>query len=352
MNRMKRIIHVLLLASFGIWLASCEKDTGISVPEARLKVTEASVIFETAGGEGYIKVETPETVTANSNQDWCTVSVTDKTINLNASPNTEMKGRTAVITIQSASESTTVTAVQTSAVMWIKDFANSLLFLSEGSSVKSAVVSSFPVTVKSKPDWIAYSFENDSLYLTASVGGPRKGEIVFSSEGREISFDLLQASYDGFLGEWEMKYLNPSNSNEETTTVTLSENVKNESLTIDGLVISGSNVAKINLLFNPDTNNVTLAAGQYLATIGSNYVYLCLRSPTGQYIYSTDSQLAGIFSISDDGVVTYTFVDNGTWSGNTAGGFGFYVFTGQPPSSATSTGSSYRRFMNVVMTKK
>lgn len=348
---MKKTIHILILAFWAIAWGGCEKDTGVIISDSRIKVTDANVIFETTGGEGYIKVEAPESVKAESNQDWCVVSVSDKTIQLTVSPNTGIGGRSAVITIRSASESITVTAVQTSAVMWLKDFEESISFVSQGATAKSAVISSFPVTVKSHSDWITYHFENDSLYLTASAGGPRKGNIVFSSQGREISYNLLQISYEGFLGEWEMKFLNPSNSNTETATVVLSQKTANESFTLGNLVISGTYIAQIDLMFNPSTYNVTLAAGQYLATIGSNYVYLALRSSTGSYGYAANIQLAGIFNLADDGTATYTFVDNGTWS-SVAGGFGFYIFSGQPPSASTVTGTSYRRFMNVVMTKK
>jgi hypothetical protein len=75
-----------------------------------------------------------------------------------------------------------------------------------------------------------------------------------------------------------------------------------------------------------------------------------LRSAAGNYTWSTTAQLAGILDIADDGTVTYTFGDNGTWAG--AAGFGFYLYTAEPPSNSTATGSSYRRFMDIVMTKK
>jgi hypothetical protein len=350
---MKKILNIILFITLGLFITSCERDTGVDVPERQLKVTQAEVIFETQGGEGFIIVSAPGAVTAKSNEEWCTVNVSGTTINLVAEPNTGVGGRTATITIQSGSETIEVTAVQTAAVMWFRDFTEaSLSFLSEGSTIETQVVTSYPVTVKAKPDWITYKFENGSLYLTATASSPRKGSITFESEGRTITYNIVQVSYTGFLGEWEMKFNNPSNSNlEEKTTVTFDQKTANASFLLNGLVITGTTNAEILVNFNPLSNNVTISAGQYLMTASDGrFVYLSLRSAAGTYQYGTSAQLAGILDIADDGTVTYTFVENGTWAG--AAGIGFYLFTGEPPSSSTATGSSYRRFMDIVMTKK
>lgn len=349
---MKKILNIILFISLGLFITSCEKDTGVVVPEQQLKVTQAEVIFETQGGKGFIKVAASGAVTAKSSEEWCTVNVSGTTIDLSAEPNTGAGGRTVTITIQSGGETIEVTAIQTAAVMWFRDFSTTAIsFLSEGSTVETEVVTSYPITIKAKPDWITYKFENGNLYLTAAASTPRKGSITFESEGRTVTYDIVQVSYTGFLGEWDIAFDNPSTGRRETGTVTFVEKQKNASFTIDGLVITGSTKAEILVNFNPLSNNVTINAGQYLMTASDGrFVYLSLRSNVGNYIWSTTAQLAGILDIADDGTVTYTFGDNGTWAG--AAGFGFYLYTAAPPSNATATGLSYRRFMNIVMTKK
>lgn len=350
---MKKIFNILTITILTVLFISCEKDTGIDTVEPLLKIVESDVTFETSGGTGYINVAAPGNVTATSNEDWLKVdNIAGATINISAEPNTGMGGRAATITIMSGGETVEVTAVQTASVMWFKDLkGSSIAFLSEGSTVKTAVSTSFPIEVESKPDWITFSFENDSVYLTAAPNAPRKGSITFVSQGRTISYDIMQVSYAGFVGEWELEFTNPSASNRlETTTVILEEKEKNQSFLLKNLIITGSNEAEILVDFNPATNGVIISAGQYLMTAtDGRHVFLSLRSDRGTYTWSASSQIAGTLDIAEDGTVTYTFKENGTWV--EANGIGFYLFTGEI-SAPVATGSSYRRLMNLKMTKK
>jgi hypothetical protein len=72
------------------------------------------------------------------------------------------------------------------------------------------------------------------------------------------------------------------------------------------------------------------------------YVYLCLRNNGGSYTWS--GSLVGTLDIADDATVTYSFVHPDSYNG-----IGFYLFNGEGPTG--STGKSYRRLMNMVMTK-
>lgn len=344
-----RTFNIIWFVLLGFLYASCSRDSGVVVSEPQLKVVESQIIFETTGGTGYIKVMASEQVTAISNQNWCTVSLSGNTINLAVEANEGMGGRTAIIAIKSGAETTTVTAVQTGAFVWLKDFQNgqSLQFLSEGSTLKTAASSSFPITVE-KPDWISYEFANDSLYLTAAAGSPASGTIVFTSGGLTKAYPVLRCSYAGLLGEWDMQFYNPGTGKTEHELVTLSRDVVNASVLMDGLVIAGPYLAQIKMGFNPTTFGLTLSAGQYLSTIEGQLIYISLRSAAGNVGGATTAQLAGKLAISPTGVTTYTFGDNGTWTGYVAGGFGFYLWSGTPP---VTSGTSYRRFMDIVLTK-
>ena len=344
---------ITIITIISVIFSSCENDSGIETQEPILKIIESDVIFETTGGDGYIIVEAPENITASSNEEWLKINdVSGTKINITAEPNKGMGGRTATITIKSSGELLDVTAVQTAAVVWFKDFRdNTIAFLSEGNTIETKVTSSYPIVVEDKPDWISYIFENDSLYLTALPSAPRKGSITFLSEGRSLTYNIVQVSYSGFLGEWEMEFTNPSSSNRlETTTVFLEEKEKDSSFWLKNLLITGSELAEIAVDFNPNSNNVTISARQYLMTAsdGRN-VFLCLRSDRGTYSYSVNSQLEGTLDIAEDGTVTYIFGQNGTWPD--ANGIGFYLFTGDIE-NPVATGSSYRRLMNIKMTKK
>ncbi len=352
---MNKLLHILLIAIFCVTYTGCSNDD--EQADQTLKIVEANTIYAAVGGTGFIKLETIGAITATSDSEWCVPAVAGNTINLTVAPNKGLQGRTAAITIQGDGEKRIIAVTQTGAIMWFKDFkAETIAFLSEGTTVKTAIVSSYPISIDNKPDWLSYKIENDSLYLTVEASAPRKGVITFSSESGSVTYNIVQLSYAGLLGEYDMAFDNPSTGRRETRSVIFVEKQKDVSFTLDGLVITGTTVGKVEMKFSSATNNMTINAGQYLATIANStgdFVYLSLRTAGGQYGYSADYQIAGIFNLDDNGKVTYTFRDNGTWPGQVAAGFGFYLFKLQPPTaSGAATGSSYIRFMNIVMTKK
>lgn len=349
---MKRLLSILAFSTFVIFaFTSCEKDNAPDFEEPQLIVTESDVIFDMGGGEGFIKLSAPGAVKATSNVDWCQASVSGMTVNLQVAENLSYVGRTATVTIESGKEKVQITAVQKARVFWLKDFRESTIaFSSEGSTVESEVVSGFPITVVEKPDWVEYVFEGNMLYLTAEAGIPSKGKIVFESEGRTLSFDLVRFSYAGLLGDWELEYKNASKSLAiETAIITLEEKVKDQSFNLTGLPLIEGNIANIHVSFSPISNNLVISAGQYLMTAANErVVYLCMRTHAGRYTWA-NAELEAALDIGDDGSVTYTFLENGTYA--EAAGIGFYYFTGEPPSSATSTGSSIIRMMDPIIRK-
>ena len=338
----------------GFIISSCEKETGVDIPEPKLKVTEADVIFETQGGDGFIKVVAPGAITAESSGDWCTVSVSGTTVNLTASENIGLGGRTAVITIKSGEEKIDVTAVQTSSIMWFKEFIDSSLgYTADGGVLKSAVITSYPITVKSKPDWLNYKFENDSIYLTVPASSkPRKGTITFTSEGRDITYDILQLSYGSLLGDWTFEYSTSEGGSRLKFDLKMEQNVKDNSYKLGLFSIATGLSNSIELRFDQSIPGVILTNRQYMGAIPGDafpHVYACMARSATSLSTSTTVQMVGIIDITDDGTVTCTLKDNGTWSGSTAIGFGFFNWANQE-----LTGSIYRQkiYINIVMTKK
>jgi len=94
---------------FLLVLSGCEKK---KEQETILKVLYTSVDFTEKGGTGVIVVETNAPLTAQSNADWCTVSVSDAQVNVLVAANNELTNRTATVTLTAGNKTEKVPITQ------------------------------------------------------------------------------------------------------------------------------------------------------------------------------------------------------------------------------------------------
>ena len=87
----------------------------------------------------------------------------------------------------------------------------------------------------------------------------------------------------------------------------------------------------------------------YLTGDAYPWTYMCfIRSATSLTTSST-VQMEGKINVDEEGIISCDFIDNGTWSGSTAIGWGFFNFANQE-----FTGSIYSKkiFIDIKMTKR
>lgn len=194
-------------------------------------------------------------------------------------------------------------------------------------------------------DWItiAKTEAGCTIDIAENTSGVlRTGTVELSMDGQVIksyTFDQKIYSYNFFLGKW--KFTHDAGS----LTVTIRENVPEESFYIDGLyrnnVVFGYEVVN-------DVPQLTLKS-QYVcpASDGVHHMWICMRDAEKASYTWANGQFAIPYNM-DENNQTLTFTDDGHWNtiqeGYEAHGFGFYKFSGVEANSSTATGSYYKRF--------
>ena len=71
---MKKNIIYLLIAGCSLFLGACNDDDTQYLPPVELQITSSTVDFKSVGGDGTIEVGNADpTLTATSNEEWCTI---------------------------------------------------------------------------------------------------------------------------------------------------------------------------------------------------------------------------------------------------------------------------------------
>ncbi len=357
---MKILLNIILFISLGIFLSSCEKDTGVDVPDGKLKVIESNILFEQEGGTGFIKIESEENISATTEQEWITISVSGKTVNVSVGVNKNIGGRNGIITIKAGNEKVDMSVIQLSSVFYLENVDDySLKFPFVGLTKEIPYKSSLPIVLTAQDTWVkAIVSNNGTIDITVdpSAGIVRSSKVTFAvtfADGSESKKEIIikqEASYLDILGEWNFEYTNPSLTGRQTDIVTITEKTTDASVLLEDLPANSTKTVKGNVLltYNTSNSNLLVNMGQLVATINPHYIYLCARTSGGSLSYTNTIQMLGEFS-NNNGTLTYTFKDNGTWSGQVVGGWGLYGYTTSPPSGSQVT---YIRYMDIVMTKR
>lgn len=109
---MRKYAYMLLAAAFTVF-ASCEnREVEAPVETPVLTVSNSQAYFPADGGTGTIVVSASGTVSASSNKEWLTASVSGNTVTLTAERNKSIQSRYAIVTIKEGEATAQVTAQQ------------------------------------------------------------------------------------------------------------------------------------------------------------------------------------------------------------------------------------------------
>lgn len=333
---MKKISNIIFLLLFSVIIIGCNDDKD---EENILKVVEKNTDFTALGGTGKIVVETSQTVTVTSDQDWCKVSLSDNIITVTVEPTSSLESRVAYITIKSNNKSTRVTVAQNGSIFYIEEIQEiSDIPLAGGSISFKLGRNDVPegLDIKITDDWLNYEIVDGRLIFVAE---PSQS---FRSTDVAITYKFLEGStttkitisqkdkipYSAMLGEWELSYIEGSTA--KKANISFAEGVKGSSFTINGFpkfsyTYNGTYTieGKLILTFDPNTSNVNIANNQVLQTLSSgNVLYFQSYNNVSGYINSTgDLSYEGIFKIENE-KYTYTFREKGpSWANGPSNGF-------------------------------
>ena len=172
---MKKILSLMVLLAGVISFTSCgDDDDATYTAPAQLSLKSADAFYEAAGGTGSIVVNSSETITATSNVEWLTVSVSGNTVNLTVAANDKLEGRSTNVVLKTASASKEVNISQRGIIYGIPegDAGDNTFTLDDAENAKLVlpVAQSAGMTVTSQAEWLTATFneETSSIEIVAA----------------------------------------------------------------------------------------------------------------------------------------------------------------------------------------
>ena len=212
----------------------------------------------------------------------------------------------------------------------------------------------------------AYTPTGIKFYRPVTLGGVEFDELVWNYDNKTFAYgsDVLQGKlpdywqpYDSFPGEYTLYYYatasDYNNKKVSSFDITISENVRNKSYWISGMVHDHDVVGTYDL----STGTMSILAQVVGTSPGYYYQLSCNNTPAGKVSYDADKGMIGLWEIDSD-PFTVNFKDNGLWS-NECTGFIMYQFTnagtrvGQMGTGEWSfySGSGYLRYLTKIVKK-
>lgn len=212
----------------------------------------------------------------------------------------------------------------------------------------------------------AYTPTGIKFYRPVTLGGVEFDELVWNYDNKTFAYgsDVLQGKlpdywqpYDSFPGEYTLYYYatasDYNNKKVSSFDITISENVRNKSYWISGMVHDHDVVGTYDL----STGTMSILAQVVGTSPGYYYQLSCNNTPAGKVSYDADKGMIGLWEIDSD-PFTVNFKDNGLWS-NECTGFIMYQFTnagtrvGQMATGEWSfySGSGYLRYLTKIVKK-
>jgi hypothetical protein len=193
---MKKILSLMVLLAGVISFTSCgDDDDATYTAPAQLSLKSADAFYEAVGGTGSIVVNSSETITATSNVEWLTVSVSGNTVNLTVAANDKLEGRSTNVVLKTASASKEVNISQRGIIYGIPegDAGDNTFTLDDAENAKIVipVAQTAGMTVTSQAEWLTASFNSETSAI----------EIVAASNDEEEARTGLVAIETGSIKE-------------------------------------------------------------------------------------------------------------------------------------------------------
>lgn len=316
---MKKIIYTIFALAAGIAVGGCNKYD-YKEPVQTLFIVESDVDFTAVGGEGTILVRTNRegTITASSNQDWCTVEVLGMIVKVTASQNGQISNRTAMVTVSLGDESQEVPVTQSASYFSIEKLLVEAKW-QEG-IYEVGLQSVITPTITTDSDWITVDLSAESIIITVGENPDnesREGTVTVIIGDTTMTIVVKQARhpnppipYADFPTQWTLTYYD-QNGKLRTATLTFTP-VAPSSFNVSGWTGLPS---FIKLDYDQETGDLSMKMGQEILR-GSGYIYFNVAIDMAQSMWSKSEQaeLAG-FWIGTIDAPEYEFGDTGSVSG-------------------------------------
>lgn len=193
---MKKILSIIVLLAGVMAITSCSNDDATYTATPKLEITNANVLFEAIGGTGTITVNTTEALTATTESNWVTLSVSGNTVNIVAQENTTLTSRSATIKLKAGDTEAQVSATQKGGTYGLES-GTTYSLNDDARTLNLPLVHTSAVEVKSLADWITASFDDEAdefvLQLAENDSGWRRtGKVAFETGNIQDTITVTQ----------------------------------------------------------------------------------------------------------------------------------------------------------------
>ncbi|MDR0824419.1 MAG: hypothetical protein LBN74_04950 [Prevotella sp.] len=363
---MKKLFNIIFFIAFGFMLVSCEKDTGVIIPESKLKVIESSVLFEQPGGTGFIKVEAEGAITAIPGQDWITVTTSGTTVNVTVGANEGMGGRNGHVTIKSGNEQVNVTVMQSPSLFYLVDYNGSLEFPLLGGTLSVNYENrNVPISLTTSQSWVtAVKGADGTINITVDPSAAKRTATVtitaLFADGQKSIFTVpisQEMVYEDIIGDYKVTYSTSTSNTNPTRTlnVSLIKGTLANTYLLKGFLADES-AGEIVMSYNSATKTVSLL-GQIIGQTSLGYDFWLLPyAVSGSSAYTSRTTTYGLVSVFDTTGTNITFkmVSNNVWTTYTYIGFILrnYNSSGSNMGNVTNKDGQSNFYINITFTKQ
>lgn len=337
---MKKVFSLICMAILALSFVACGDDDNVGAAYNRastISVVKSDVLFSAAAGTGSIQVSSQEPITLSQTSDWCQATLSDEpgVINVSVDDNTNISGRTCMLTIKSGIDSVKVAIQQEGFAFQIQSGGNELVFSSDDAQrISYGLVCNASPRIYTTSDWLTIETTADSLIINATentTGHLRAGYVKYEYGDLKDSIYVAQYDFDkDIAGDYRFTFY----SSGKWSYISSKLYKDGDSYFID---IPAYNWT-LPVSFNESTCQLKVSAGQYMGEYtysgATTYVYSVIGStPAGKVTYANAAMVASFDYDSTNG--TYAqFVDDGSWGSYVADNIAFYIFKTKAATSA------------------
>lgn len=195
---MKRIYSIIALIAAVAMFTACGSDDASYKATPTLDIASADVLFEAEGGDGYITANTTSELTATTESNWVTLTVTGNVVTVTADPNITLDGRSAVIKLSAGGTETTVTATQKASIYGVQSLEYEIGDYQ--ASLDIPVVHNQEVTVESNDEWLTavWNEETNQIEIVAEDNDeidPRVGSVTITMGDYSDEITITQKGF-------------------------------------------------------------------------------------------------------------------------------------------------------------
>ena len=310
-------IYILFCLLISLAFVSCSEE---EEQLASLDIMESDVSYDSVGGEGNIKINALNPVTASSSEEWCTIkNISNDLITISVGPNYNESSRSAMINISSGDESAQVPIYQMGSIL-DTNLTGSEIY-SDGGELSFFIKSNNNVVITSSAKWLTYKYEGEKLTLN------------ISSMPSNSSTFMREAVLNIVCGKSEFEYKFTQINMEGVYTCTCIERDGERTYT---LRLEETDIPFVYNVFPKDSyydgpyqvrysnRNLIIGFNQVLGLYqeGPKKVILCSYDKKGQLSWNTNIQYVAPVDVNSNSL---KFQDNGTWSGYHVDGFYYSI---------------------------